>query len=526
MKRSIPIAIPAVLMLFLAAARGRAEASPAPAAKPPAPVAAEPAAPAPAPAPAPDPVAARLEAALAELSDLRKTVADEKLPLAKEVSRREDEHIAARQEYDAVRRRLDNRALDLNNVRQEIRRLEQEQTYLANLFGEYARNFETRLHIAELRNYESALTDAKTAHEKADLSAAQRFARQIALVEAGLRRIEDLNGGVQFEGRAAGEDGLVVPGRFVLIGPVAYFSAAAAPLAGIAEQRLGSLEPAVPAFADPLHAEQVRDLVARGEGAMPLDASLGTARKIEATRETIVEHIRAGGPVMVPIIGLGALVALLAAFKALALALVRLPAPARLATLLDAVRRGDAAAARAAAAALRGPGARMLAAGAKHLGRSKDLIEESMYEQMLETRFRLNRGLPFIAVGAACSPLLGLLGTVTGIITTFKLITVFGSGDVKMLSAGISEALITTEYGLYIAIPALVTHAFLTRRARGLLDRMEQLAVAFMGALAAAPVDAVDGISAESAGDAASGPAGRNGAEPPPPAAREEVMGP
>ena len=63
----------------------------------------------------------------------------------------------------------------------------------------------------------------------------------------------------------------------------------------------------------------------------------------------------------------------------------------------------------------------------------------------------------------------------------------FGSGDVKMLSAGISEALITTEFGRLVAIPSLLMHAFLSRKARALQDRMEQMAVSFLGAVAGAP---------------------------------------
>lgn len=447
---------------------------------------------------------ARLEAAAAELAALRAAIAEEKVPLARELSRLEAEHVAVRQEYDNVRRRLDNRALDVNNLKQELKRLEQEQAYLSNLFAEYARNFETRLHIAEVRLYENIVTSAKSAHEQLDLPPARRFARQLHLVETGLRRLNEISGGAQFEGRAAGEDGLVVAGRFAMIGPAVYFAANAAPLAGIAEQRLGSLEPTVASFADPEQERHVRDFVAAGEGVIPFDASLGNARKIEQTRETLVEHIKKGGPVMVPILTLAALVALLALGKFLSLAFVRIPPPARLASLLEAVRRGDAEAARAAAAALGGPAGRMLSAGAKHLGGSKDLIEEAMYERMLETRFRFNRGLPFIAVGAATAPLLGLLGTVTGIISTFKLITVFGSGDVKMLSSGISEALITTEFGLIIAIPSLLIHAFLSRKARALLDRMEQLAVMFLGAVAGAPTAGVETDAAAAPAAAAS----------------------
>jgi biopolymer transport protein ExbB len=85
-----------------------------------------------------------------------------------------------------------------------------------------------------------------------------------------------------------------------------------------------------------------------------------------------------------------------------------------------------------------------------------------------------------VAISAASAPLLGLLGTVTGIMNTFKLITVFGTGDVKTLSSGISEALITTEYGLIVAIPSLLLHAYLSRKARSIGDEMEKNALALM----------------------------------------------
>ena len=71
-----------------------------------------------------------------------------------------------------------------------------------------------------------------------------------------------------------------------------------------------------------------------------------------------------------------------------------------------------------------------------------------------------------LSVSAAAAPLLGLLGTVTGMIHTFRLITMFGTGDARLLSGGISEALVTTEAGLMVAIPALLIHAWCLRRVR------------------------------------------------------------
>ena len=133
---------------------------------------------------------------------------------------------------------------------------------------------------------------------------------------------------------------------------------------------------------------------------------------------------------------------------------------------------------------IKGPVGRMLKAGVDNLREPRELVEEVMYEVVLTSRLKLERFLPFVAISAASAPLLGLLGTVTGIINTFKLITVFGSGDVKSLSGGISEALITTKFGLIVAIPSLLLHAFLSRKAKGVTDQMEKSAVSFTNQLA------------------------------------------
>ncbi|MFH0727792.1 MAG: MotA/TolQ/ExbB proton channel family protein [Pseudomonadota bacterium] len=87
-----------------------------------------------------------------------------------------------------------------------------------------------------------------------------------------------------------------------------------------------------------------------------------------------------------------------------------------------------------------------------------------------ETEMRIRRSLDayleVIRVLAALAPLLGLLGTVTGMINTFEILTLFGTGNPKGMASGISEALITTETGLVVAIPGLYLQGFLARRAR------------------------------------------------------------
>ena len=119
-------------------------------------------------------------------------------------------------------------------------------------------------------------------------------------------------------------------------------------------------------------------------------------------------------------------------------------------------------------------------AGVAHANERRGTLEEILYEKILAVRPRLERFLPFIALTAAAAPLLGLLGTVTGMIKTFNLITIFGTGDAKSLSSGISEALVTTELGLVVAIPALIIHGLLSRMSRQKLAEMEQTAVGFI----------------------------------------------
>lgn len=422
--------------------------------------------------------------ALEQLDSARAKIAEEKLPLAERLAELEAKLIEERRLYEKTRRKADNRNLELNQLRNDIKAREQEMNYLLSLFGEYLRNFESRLHIAELRRYEADLAEARTMADRDDLSAAERLLAQWVVVNRTLKRVEQLIGGDRFSGEATGEDGRLRRGTFGLVGPLAVFAAEQGDWVGIVEQRLGSLEPSIAPFGDPIQAEQTRALLQSGEGELPFDGSLGNARKIEATKETLLEHIQKGGVVIYPILGLGAFVAIFSVHKWIRLAIVRLPGRREMDAFLAAVRSGrDGEAQDMLARMGRGPAARMLASGWSRRAAPRDVVEEAMFAELLETRFVFNRGLPFIAVGAACAPLLGLLGTVTGIIATFKLITVFGSGDVKMLSAGISEALITTEFGLLVAIPSLLSHAFLSRKARSMVDRLEQMAIGFMDAL-------------------------------------------
>lgn len=111
-----------------------------------------------------------------------------------------------------------------------------------------------------------------------------------------------------------------------------------------------------------------------------------------------------------------------------------------------------------------------------------DVLEDRLARDVLVVRDRLFRRLSLLGVVAAVAPLLGLLGTVSGMITTFSVVTTKGTDDPQLLAGGISQALLTTEFGLAVAIPVVVVHAVLSRVARRLVARIEHRLLAILHA--------------------------------------------
>ena len=107
-------------------------------------------------------------------------------------------------------------------------------------------------------------------------------------------------------------------------------------------------------------------------------------------------------------------------------------------------------------------------------------LELKLGEAVLREVPRISWGLSFLKISAALAPLLGLLGTVTGMIITFQAITLFGAGDPKLMAGGISQALVTTVLGLTVAIPSLLLHNIVNSKATKLSQIIEQEAVALV----------------------------------------------
>lgn len=123
------------------------------------------------------------------------------------------------------------------------------------------------------------------------------------------------------------------------------------------------------------------------------------------------------------------------------------------------------------------PLGRILAAGLMNRDRGREIMKEVIEDTGRHVVHELERFLNALGTIAAISPLLGLLGTVTGMVSAFEAITAQGVGDARVLSGGIGEALITTEAGLIVAIPALIGYRYLRGRVDMLVVEMEKEAI-------------------------------------------------
>ena len=122
------------------------------------------------------------------------------------------------------------------------------------------------------------------------------------------------------------------------------------------------------------------------------------------------------------------------------------------------------------------PLGRVLKVGASHMKETIDRLELKLAEQIMAERPSIERGVSFVKIVSVVAPLAGLLGTVTGMIVTFQQITLFGTGDPKIMAGGISQALVTTVLGLVVAIPTTLAHSFLQSSARSVVDVLEEQA--------------------------------------------------
>jgi biopolymer transport protein ExbB len=218
----------------------------------------------------------------------------------------------------------------------------------------------------------------------------------------------------------------------------------------------------------------IENLHTSSAGVVTFDPTLSRALLLADDEEPLMHHLYRGGIWVIPILLFALFASGAAALKAISLYKLPAPMPA-LAERVASARKQGGEALEQLIAQVQGPQAELLRVAL--VEQTPQQREDRLYASLLEQRSRLERWLGAIALTASIAPLLGLLGTVSGMITTFRAMTLFGSGDASVVSAGIAEALITTELGLVVAIPAVLAHALMSRKVKSYFAQLENDAV-------------------------------------------------
>lgn len=269
-------------------------------------------------------------------------------------------------------------------------------------------------------------------------------------------------------------DGKLVFGDLIQVGRIATF--------GLAEEGVGALAPAGEGRLKlwPADSEKTAIAISKGKKVPSLKILVYETLDKPLTPKktmTLLETIRAGGIIAWVIVGIGALAFLLILVRIGILFFYGKGAKklARKVEPLVAEKNYDGA--KDYLKNKRGASSQVIRAAIEGMGFGRERINDKVSEALLGEMPKIERFGAAITVFAAVAPLLGLLGTVTGMISTFDVITEHGTGDPKLLSGGISEALITTQLGLCVAIPTLLVGTLIRGWAMGIQSGIEQAAM-------------------------------------------------
>jgi biopolymer transport protein ExbB len=392
-----------------------------------------------------------IKQAQTQLSNTQAQIGRERAQLAQQLNKAQSRLLELRDKTAAARRLADEKTLGLEQIETRL-----------STWQEQGR-FQKRLVTGFLdKAGQQSASEAKSAAFADQLTRLQRF------VDAQLANLRP-----QWQARQILlPDGKIAEGKLLALGPVQWFLQPERALGGLATTNEGMSSARLE-----FDGAATRGLLAlsdKGEGAITFDPTLTRVLKLAESRETLWDQLVKGGLWVIPIVGFGLFAAVIAVAKGVYL--YRLP---RLELALAARVRAASAAGPAALAALRGrvQGAQAELLGIALAAQTQAHRDEQLYVCLLRWRHKLEHWLGSIALTASVSPLLGLIGTVSGMITTFKLMTVFGSSDATTVSAGISEAMISTKLGLVVAVPSLIAHALMSRRVKNYFAELENLGV-------------------------------------------------
>lgn len=392
-----------------------------------------------------------IQTAQRELSAVEASVARERGDLAQKLAAAQNRVLDLRERAVAARRLADEQTLSLQQIETRLGEWREQSRFQSNLLAGFLDKTGRRL-----------LSEQGEIDLRSDLT----------ILSEHLNAQEGRLYPRWKQGRVVLPDGQLADGDILSIGPVGWFHRGEPEQSGLVRKD-GDMARVSLLFSGAAEAG-IEELHRGSTGVVTFDPTLTRALLLAETQEGVWQHLRRGGFWAIPIVLFGLFASTIAVLKAVSLYRLPIPVPALAERVQSALARGGDAA-QTVAAQIQGPQGELvrIAIGAE----SQEARDDRLHGTLLQQRIRLERWLSAIALTASVSPLLGLLGTVSGMIATFQAMSLFGAGDASAVSGGVGEALINTELGLVVAIPALLAHALLSRKAKSYLSQLESDAV-------------------------------------------------
>lgn len=385
------------------------------------------------------------------LSKTQNSISKEQATLAKQIFTKQ-QSLSKLREQAAVNRRLaDENTLSLDQLQTRLDTWQQQQQYQLNLLSRFVR-----------QNTSNSASSNESANSQNELL--NRVVSQINNQEQALYP--------QFKKQSVVlSNGELSQANTLQIGPVAWFSTQTPKLMGLLnlDDESNALKAVlVQSTSDDNPLDNTLKQNGVGSTLLTFDPSLTHLVTSQAQQESPLEHLEKGGLWAIPIILFACFaltIALLKAAQLLRLSKIKMHSQMQLQQFFKAENSSEFA------------GMQQQLFNLTLQSEKGQVRDDQLFNQLIHDKHKLDNFIGAIAVTAAVAPLLGLLGTVSGMIETFKMMTLFGSGDPEVVSGGIAQALITTELGLVVAIPALVLNALLSRKAKAYYSQLEGFAL-------------------------------------------------
>ena len=385
------------------------------------------------------------------LNKTQNSISKEQATLAKQIFTKQQSLSKLRAQAAVNRRLADENTLSLDQLQTRLDTWQQQQQYQLNLLSRFVRQ--------NTSNNDSSNESTNNQNELLNRVISQINNQEQALYPHFNKQSIVLSNGELSQANT------------LQVGPVAWFSTQTPKLMGLLnlDDESNALKVAlVQSTSNDNPLDNTLNQNGAGSTLLTFDPSLTHLVTSQAQQESPLEHLEKGGLWAIPIILFACFaltIALLKAAQLLRLSKIKMHSQMQLQQFFKAENSSEFA------------GMQQQLFNLTLQSEKGQIRDDQLFNQLIHDKHTLDNFIGAIAVTAAVAPLLGLLGTVSGMIETFKMMTLFGSGDPEVVSGGIAQALITTELGLVVAIPALVLNALLSRKAKAYYSQLEGFAL-------------------------------------------------